>query len=530
MAEFEAEPQCSVGSQDPVVSAGSRSVASVVSGTLLFGWVPFALGSVPTPQPPNTYCEFSPAADPDQTAGLVIGADALLPREVGHGYGVHVRFNGTIGAVGPFDAVQGTYPSAAVLDCRGQAVLSPGFVNAHEHPAYSYAYPDANLGPNYAHRDEWRFGPDGKRQLPAPTPYYHDLGGDESATAALAAMELRHLLGGATTIAGSGGVPGVIRNVGLHERMGDAALYDFEADVSTFPFSYRVLADLAEECAGGPRREFAPLDDDNLVFAAYVAHVGEGRVANCAARTEVKRYLERAARRDRRYSLVHGVATAPSDYDLMRELDVTLVWSPRSNLALYGETIDLEGAIERGVRIALATDWSPSGSFNLREEARCASAVASESGLGVPDAELWRMATDNAAYALGLERHIGAIEPGRRADLVLVRSTAANPYHAMLTATHENTLAAWVGGRITLLSPRLDAALGGADCVTLENVSPAVCGVLGDFGWSVTRFKDLVQGTVALTDVRGQAPCHFPRQQMIPRAGLANPRAGSGAP
>ena len=121
------------------------------------------------------------------------------------------------------------------------------------------------------HRDEWRFGLVGKAQLPSPTPYYYLPDGEETHTAALVAMELRHLLGGATTIAGSGGVPGVVRNVGLHERSGDIALYDFEADVSTFPFSYRALEDLAEECAGGPRRAFAPMDDDNLVAAEAVA-------------------------------------------------------------------------------------------------------------------------------------------------------------------------------------------------------------------------------------------------------------------
>ena len=61
------------------------------------------------------------------------------------------------------------------------------------------------------------------------------------------------------------------------------------------------------------------------------------------------RYLKRVQRRDRRYSLIHGVATDREDYALLREFDVTLVWSPRSNLALYGETVDIAGALEHGV-------------------------------------------------------------------------------------------------------------------------------------------------------------------------------------
>ena len=69
-------------------------------------------------------------------------------------------------------------------------VLSPGFVNAHEHPAYSYAFPDANLNPGYVHRDEWRLGIDGKVQLPPPPPHRFDPGNRRS-TAILLAMELR---------------------------------------------------------------------------------------------------------------------------------------------------------------------------------------------------------------------------------------------------------------------------------------------------------------------------------------------------
>ena len=467
------------------------------------------VGAATAPETP--YCGFAESVDEDPAAGLIVGADVLLATQVGRDYAVHIRFNGTIGAVGPFDAVREDYPAAAVLDCRGGAVLSPGFVNAHEHPAYSYAYPDPKVNPGYVHRDEWRFGLAGKPQLPSPTPYYYDPEAEEARTAALVAMELRHLVGGATTIAGSGGVAGVVRNVGLHERIGDLALYDFEADVSTFPFSYRALEDLAVECEGGPRREFAPLDDDRLVFAAYVAHVGEGRADNCAARREVGRFLARARRGDRRYSMVHGVATVRADYDFMREHDVSLVWSPRSNLSLYGETIDLEGALARRVRLALATDWSPSGSFNMREEARCAAAVASSSGVDLSGEMLWRMATGNAAYALGLESDIGAIRPGLRADLVLVKSTDNDPYRAMLTAGDGDTLATWIGGRAVLLSPTIGDAFLERDCQPLAGLSPMLCGVLDEFGWSSARFAALAEGTVALTGTRGQAPCQARR-------------------
>ncbi len=457
------------------------------------------------------YCDFTPPAETDRfVPGLIVGADVLLAEGRRPDHAVHIRFNGTMGAVARFDALRSAYPMAAVLDCRGRAVLSPGFVNAHEHPAYSHAFPDPNLNPGYAHRDEWRLGIDGKLQLPPPPPIRFKPG-DRRTTAILVAMELRHLLGGATAIAGPGGVPGVIRNVGRHRRPGDPALYEAEADVSTFPFSFRVVEDLRRECAGGPVFRFPPPRGGTLAFMAYVPHVGEGRRASCAARAEVGRYLKRVQRRDRRYAMVHGVATGRADYAVMGEHDVTLVWSPRSNLALYGETVDIAGALENGVRIALSTDWSPSGSFNMREEVKCARRVARNAGVALSSEALWRMATGNGAYALGLEDRFGAIRPGLRADLVLVRYAGGDPHEAVLTATDDDILATWIDGGAILLSEVLDDRLSGRSCVTLDGVAPRVCGVLGRFGLSAESFGDYTEDAVPLNDASRQAPCDVAR-------------------
>ena len=87
-----------------------------------------------------------------------------------------------------------------------------------------------------------------KEELPSPQPYY--FGDEPENIAKIAWAELRHLIGGSTTIAGSGGVPGLVRNVGLQQREGDLEVYDFEADLSTFPFSYTAYHDLQDQCPG----------------------------------------------------------------------------------------------------------------------------------------------------------------------------------------------------------------------------------------------------------------------------------------
>ncbi len=453
------------------------------------------------------YCNFTPPGDTNRfVPGLIVGANVLLPDGHRPDHAVHLRFNGTVGAVKEFDALRSAYPDAAVLDCRGRAVLSPGFVNAHEHPAYSYDFPHRKLNPDNLHRDEWRFGLNGKAKLTSPWKYDFEPG-NRKAAAILVSVELRHLIGGATAIAGSGGVPGVIRNINRHERRSDLGLYDAEADVVTFPFSYRVVEDLKDECAGGPAHRFPPAPGGDFAFMAYVPHVGEGRTTSCAAKAEVARYLKRVERRDRRYSLVHGVSTDREDYARMSEFDVSLVWSPRSNLALYGQTVDFAGALEHGVRIALSTDWSPSGSFNMREEVRCARQVAKSAGVALPSEALWRMSTVNGAYALGLEDKFGAIEAGMRADLILVKYAGGNPYDAVLNATDKDILATWVDGRAVLLSEMLDQALSDRECVTLDGVAPRVCGVLDEFGLPVRDFGEFTKGNVPLNATNRQAPC-----------------------
>ena len=461
-------------------------------------------------------CTFTPAALANDSArGLILGAEILLPEGSRADQGVHVRFNGGLGAVGGFDAVRAAFPVAAVLDCRGAAVLSPGFVNAHEHAGYSYAFPDAGLNSGYVHRDEWRLGTNGALPLPIPERIDYRQGDPRSA-AILLAMELRHLLGGATAIAGPGGLPGAVRNIYRHRRPRDIELYEYEADVEVFPFSFQVVEDLREECAGGPVHRFEWAAGDDLTFMAYAPHVGEGRKASCAARAEVARYLQRVQRRDRRYSLIHGVATNREDYAVMREFDVTLVWSPRSNLALYGETVDIAGALDSGVRIALSTDWSPSGSFNMREEVKCARRIASAASVALSADALWRMSTVNGAYALGLEDRFGAIKPGLRADLILVAHAGGNPHDAVLTATHGEVLAAWVDGRAILLSETLPKSLAAGPCVALKGMAPRVCGVLSTFGLSPATFIEHVEGMVPVNEFSRQAPCDAPTSLRVP--------------
>ena len=91
-------------------------------------------------------------------------------------------------------------------------------------------------------------------------------------------------------------------------------------------------------------------------------------------------------------------------------------WSPLLvELAEYNleeADLTLRAAKAAGVRIAMGFDWSPLGE-NAIELVRMV-----RHGLTAPEA--LTAATATAAAALGLAEHVGTVEPGKLADLVVV--------------------------------------------------------------------------------------------------------------
>ena len=129
---------------------------------------------------------------------------------------------------------------------------------------------------------------------------------------------------------------------------------------------------------------------------------------------------------------------------------MTLIWSPRSNVALYNETADIPALLRANVRIAIGTDWSVSGSYNMLEEMRCADELhGSRPGSpALSSADLWQMATGNGAYALGLEAVTGQLAAGLAADIMVFRKQSGDPFDDLLRATAQEVLATFVDGRL----------------------------------------------------------------------------------
>jgi len=135
-----------------------------------------------------------------------------------------------------------------------------------------------------------------------------------------------------------------------------------------------------------------------------------------------------------------------------------VVHCPESNLKLASGFCPVARLLAAGVNVALGTDGAASNNdLNLFGEMRTAALLAkgvAGSAAVVPAAAALRMATINGARALGLEREIGSIEPGKSADLVAVDlsdSYTQPVYHAVsqlvYTAGRHQVRQVWVQGR-----------------------------------------------------------------------------------
>jgi guanine deaminase len=121
----------------------------------------------------------------------------------------------------------------------------------------------------------------------------------------------------------------------------------------------------------------------------------------------------------------HGIWLTDSDVELVRDRGVTVVHNPVSNLKLGSGIAPVPQLLDHGVNVALGTDGMCSNDGNdmfatLKTAALLHKLweVDYERWLGADEA--WTMATAGGAAAAGDRGGLGRLEPGRRADLVLL--------------------------------------------------------------------------------------------------------------
>lgn len=147
---------------------------------------------------------------------------------------------------------------------------------------------------------------------------------------------------------------------------------------------------------------------------------------------------------------IHVVQTDQADTETLKAGGCAVAVCPRSNLRHGHGPPPLARYLEAGLRIGLGTDSVASvETLDILAEARAAAELAP-----LDPGRLIEMLTLGGARALGLDRDIGSVEPGKRADLCLVRvgrSYSWPPARAaerVIRAGSEQILATYVGGRL----------------------------------------------------------------------------------
>ena len=158
---------------------------------------------------------------------------------------------------------------------------------------------------------------------------------------------------------------------------------------------------------------------------------------------------------------IHCAALQSPDFAVMASKGASAVWSPLSNLLLYGGTTDVKAARQAGVPVALGSDWSPSGSKNLLNELKVAMIANSVNGIGLADRDLVAMATAVPASIVKWGAWIGSLSAGKRADLLVVDAPASSdPYGSLLHARETDVRLVMIDGRAVVGLKALMTALG----------------------------------------------------------------------
>lgn len=360
---------------------------------------------------------------------------------------------------------------AITLDCPG-ALVSAGFMNLHEHIDYSYQQPPQPPKLKWVHRNEWR------KLLPAERGFEGDAPKDETVRTEVSERAmLRHMLNGSTAISGAKDYRAFLRNLKLADGL-LATPVGLPVLDNTFPLND----------ARSMQWPTAPCTAEQIasikVNAAnpFIPHVGEG--TNDGARMEVDCVLDAVKAKTTPNAFIHGVAISDAQVARMKAQDVAVVLSPRSNFQLYGSTAPIKALKKAGVTLAIGTDWSPSGSLTVLDEARCLARYNHDSlGDLLSWADIHQMMTSGGAKAVGLQEKLGSLSPGQLADFVVIDTNGARSLADVLTSTGQQaTLAVFVAGRAASLPtswagklPQLDHCA--SDPRDLCGQQRTICGV-----------------------------------------------------
>jgi 5-methylthioadenosine/S-adenosylhomocysteine deaminase len=405
------------------------------------------------PAPPARQTGRPPATLPARGAFVVRGAQVLSmdPGIGDFGSGdVHVR-DGTIVAVAPGV----TAPGAEVLDGRGM-ICMPGFVDTHWHlwtsclrpvvsnddARYGYFPVTSRLGPLYTPEDSYRSVRHGLAEalsagVTSVHNWAHNVRSPAHADAELGAMRdsgLRGRFAYGTPQGGANDEPMDLADLARVKRelAGDEmlSLGICSRNVGRDPNPLR--GNVTTEMA---RKEWAGARELGLPITLHTS--GPSPV----------KLLEEAGLLGPDVQLVHPLLTTPEERAVLKARGTSYSTSPigESRRPASAGVIQLAELMETGVKTSMSIDHTTTYSCDCFGCMRMLYALHQHrvgNRVALTTRRLVQLATIDGAQDLGIADKTGSLTPGKRADLILVRTTDINmspvgdPYDALVALAH----------------------------------------------------------------------------------------------
>jgi 5-methylthioadenosine/S-adenosylhomocysteine deaminase len=335
---------------------------------------------------------------------------------------------------------------AGLLEVDTEGTIYPGLIELHNHLSYNplqlWQVPQ-----KYGDRSEWTGIPKYQQLITQPMKVLGTSPG--LMPAVVRYVECKCLLAGVTTSQG----------IALFSNKDAPRYYQGTVRVAEAP-SDPLLPAAGSKIADVVATDRAAFLSELGTRKCFLLHLSEGVDDVARAHFQSLQFPDGTWAITDSLAGIHCVALQPADWQVMASHKASMVWSPLSNLLLYGGTADVATARAAGVRMSIGADWAPSGSKSLLGELKVAQIYAQETGIKCSDRDLVSMVTRNAAAILHWDHLLGTIEVGKHADLIVVDGIRDDAYSALVKAPESAITLVMIDGVARVGLPDLMLKLG----------------------------------------------------------------------
>jgi 5-methylthioadenosine/S-adenosylhomocysteine deaminase len=337
--------------------------------------------------------------------------------------------------------IEAAYDAPKIIDAHG-ALVMPGLINAHTHMSMSFF---RGLADDLA-LDDWLH----KYIFPAEARFLNP----DFITWSTRLSLLEMMQGGTTTVADmyyfEEQVAEAAKAAGMRAVLGETIIGFPSPDSKTSADALAYTGKFLEHWQGDPliTPAVAPhsiytcseqlLKDATALarkdHAPILIHMAEAPFENEQSRKEhgvsSVQYMARIGLLGPDVLGAHCIWIDQADIQTLAHFGVGCSYNPSSNMKTAAGTIPALEMIAAGVPLGLATDGPASN--NNQDMFQEMNLAAKQQKLARMDAkalsalQVVEMATINGAKAVHLEREIGSLEPGKKADLIVVNTNVAH--------------------------------------------------------------------------------------------------------